>query len=453
MKKIIAFISTLTNGFSLAKPADVYTCPDGTSVTGRQTNEAPVKYLLRSVPDIREIVCIVSDEAMEEAQVPGEDGEPVRLSAMDYFYNSIRDEHPEVELEPIEYRQEMDFNRDILPEVLKLVTDEDEIFLETTGGIRSTVSQLMLLSQILTYQGTKLSGAVYSNLQTRRIENVLDSYRSFDLITGLNEFERFCSVRSLRSYYGDAKKLPKRLRELLNAMQKLSDCVVLCRTECLDDRVKEFQKALRSAEQSEDALLHALLPLYQRKFRALGSTLQQLRWCEENNLIQQAFTIYTDRLPKYLMEERNILTAGQSPQYDPEDQKKTVGKEANYAALNLGFLYMSKRQFTSGGTDYSGATIDQLEELLKKDPTCGIHPSLEIADVQQVLRDYLYAKVLRNQLNHSQEGLKPQAHTERYLNQWNYRKLDDLSLEQVRRFLRDACARLEAVVQKTGQEP
>lgn len=47
-KKIILFLSDLKSG----KP-QAYRCPDGGTVTGVQTCEAPIKYLLRAHPDVR----------------------------------------------------------------------------------------------------------------------------------------------------------------------------------------------------------------------------------------------------------------------------------------------------------------------------------------------------------------------------------------------------------------
>ena len=54
-KKIILFLSE----FRQDAREKEYACPGDLWVTGRQTNEAPVKYLLQVFPDISEILCIV----------------------------------------------------------------------------------------------------------------------------------------------------------------------------------------------------------------------------------------------------------------------------------------------------------------------------------------------------------------------------------------------------------
>ena len=38
----------------------VYACPDGSSVSGSQTNDAPVRYLLQTYPGVQKIICVVT---------------------------------------------------------------------------------------------------------------------------------------------------------------------------------------------------------------------------------------------------------------------------------------------------------------------------------------------------------------------------------------------------------
>ena len=60
-QKIILFLSAMRSD---AKE-QTYSCPDGQTVQGRQTNEAPVKYLLRKDPAISEILCLVTKKAKD----------------------------------------------------------------------------------------------------------------------------------------------------------------------------------------------------------------------------------------------------------------------------------------------------------------------------------------------------------------------------------------------------
>ena len=63
-KKIILYLSAYNPNNT--SPA-AYECPVGGPVEGVQTNDAPVKYLLREHPDISEILCLVTTEAEKKA--------------------------------------------------------------------------------------------------------------------------------------------------------------------------------------------------------------------------------------------------------------------------------------------------------------------------------------------------------------------------------------------------
>lgn len=58
-QKIILFVSMLREGAQEKE----YHCPDGSTVKGVQTNEAPLRYLLRRYPETSEPLCIVTPEA------------------------------------------------------------------------------------------------------------------------------------------------------------------------------------------------------------------------------------------------------------------------------------------------------------------------------------------------------------------------------------------------------
>lgn len=84
---------------------------------------------------------------------------------------------------------------------MEKVQAEDEVLLETTGGFRNAVMDLLLLSRILSYTGVKTIGAVYSNYPKTEIEDLSHLIGFFDLVGGMQELTSFGSVKTLRAYY------------------------------------------------------------------------------------------------------------------------------------------------------------------------------------------------------------------------------------------------------------
>ena len=58
-------------------------------------------------------------------------------------------------MKKIPYSLDENFEAATLPKILDFVDSQDEILLETTGGLRNTVMYLLLISRVLSYKGVK----------------------------------------------------------------------------------------------------------------------------------------------------------------------------------------------------------------------------------------------------------------------------------------------------------
>ena len=316
--------------------------------------------------------------------------------------------------------------------------------------------------------------AVYSNFHAKRIENVTDTYREFDLINGLNEFNMFGSTSSLERYYKTDSRPPQEIERLVDEMRRLSECVTLCRTGKIDNRIKKVEEALTAAENAEniDPVMRILLPIFGQKFKSLSTTPAQIRWCAENNLIQQALTIYTDRLPRYLMEEKHLVLLPDEPEkyFDTiaseyaanEDAEGHTGRDKSLDSvkafkskdkynfvLNDRFLWIGQSFGRRNDIkDYAVATIEYLGDAIGRSDF-KIAQGVSVYDMQKLLKDYLYAMVLRNQLNHVNEELKPQEERAEYLRCAGYKVfIDSLTLANIKGFIASAMNTLEKTLSK-----
>ena len=286
-KKIILYLSA----YNERNTAPVtYECPVGGPVEGVQTNDAPVKYLLREHSGISEILCLVTTEAEEKA--------------WGRFQKVVGEANPEVQCHPILIPAGKDFAQDILPEVISKTQKDDEIFLETTGGFRDAVMYLLLISRALSYAGVRTSDAVYSNFNDRKITDAMPIIRLFDLIGGMQEASSFGNVRTLREYYGEPAQ-DAHIEALLSAMEELWGTIALCRTEQLPERMEAFNAAMDGAEKHADPLMRALLPAFRQKYGKKMTIPGIIKWCVESDMLQQALTIYKERIPGYILHERD----------------------------------------------------------------------------------------------------------------------------------------------------
>lgn len=355
------------------------------------TNEAPLKYLLSIYPKINEIICLVSKEANtppkwnpEKFKDETEDNflKQTRKGLSPYAYlkaqisdytetlskNGFREK--EIKFTPIKYENSDDkcFSDTIYPTILKNVNPEDKIFLETTGGSRYNVIQMMFLTRILAYQETKLICAVYSDFQSKKIFDVTDSYRDFNLLNGMNEFRSTSETGMLMEYFTD-----KAAKELIEAMKNLTETIMLANISKIEERKSKVKELLDNAENkaSGNSKLAFLLPIFKHKYSQISTTPDLIKWCASNKLIQLAFTLYADWIPHYIMAEKGIITLkGKLSKEEKDKIEKSQFNTSSYLLKNTFInqieIFLPLKEFDNRQTsDGYVKVIEQLDELRK----------------------------------------------------------------------------------------
>lgn len=316
--KIILFLSDLKAGAA----EKTYDCPSGGPVTGAQTNDAPVRYLLREHLLVRQVICVVTQLA--------------RQSAWEHFQAVVHDAAPAAEVVAVDCEEQQDFSQTVIPLILPLFQKGDDIFLDLTGGFRNANMHLLLLSRVLSYCGITTAGAVYSNFRTGRVEDMSHLFGEFDLVAGMQELTNLGSVRTLRAYYAAHPTAPE-IDELLDTMEALTEAITLCRTRRIGELMERFGAALEAAERCDDPLMQQLLTAFRQTFGKRLSTPGLIKWCLRNDMLQQALTVYTERIPAYIFS--NVLSMG--PPAIPVEPKSYEDESA--AQFMRDFLWMYNR--------------------------------------------------------------------------------------------------------------
>lgn len=192
------------------------------------------------------------------------------------------------------------------------IQENDTIYLDITGGFRVVIIRLMLLSRIFSYRGVKVGQAVYANLSTtpKRIEDVSHLIRQMDLINGLQELSDFGNTRTLRKYYENNTQ--PEIQKLMNAMEELQHSINLCQLGNLETCLTSFNDSMAEAEKNcNDSLLQYLLPIFHKKFGQKFTMPSLIKWCLENDMLQQALTIFNEKMPGFLFENGLIIKVTQ----------------------------------------------------------------------------------------------------------------------------------------------
>ncbi len=330
-EKIILFL-----GRPEALPREtLYLCPGDTVVPGILSNDAPVRYLLQTHPDIREVLCIV-DPAGEEEAVPA-------------FRRVVEQAAPAVTVTVIPSSSREDFILVAIPRLLTQISPGDQIWLDFSGAAPESMMYLLLLSRALACCGTPTLGAVTVSQTpdgTPQVRDVTHLIRLFDLLGGMQDLTGKGNVQVLRRYCAHSGA-GSATSSLLDALEELTEAVSLCRTSEIPGRMDRFSDALERAEQFEDPLMRRLLETFRSRFRLPGGEEERrltipglIQWYLSNGQEQYALTVFTEQVPAYLIRDLGLIAVGEEvPREVPMDYEDPLTVQ-----FQQGFLKLSDRR-------------------------------------------------------------------------------------------------------------
>ena len=197
--------------------------------------------------------------------------------------------------------------------------EEVTLHVDLTGGMRHVNMMMLELTRLLEYSGMKIGKVLYSNYKRdlpSTVEEIQNVYDLFQLIAGVEEFVNFGSVKALNIYYAN-RNISDSLQKLCDAMENFAEAIKLCHSgqfkkaiENLHDAVHDFDK--HESEDVEDILMARLIGRIRDNYQDLIANrnkddLRIIRWCLNNDYLQQALTLYTERIPEYLG-DKGIIT-------------------------------------------------------------------------------------------------------------------------------------------------
>lgn len=363
-----------------------YKCPDSTAQKGTQTNEAPVKYLLKKHPDIRQILCLVTPAA--------------RKTALKHFRQEIRAAAPLVSIEVIDAPDTGKLPDETIAKLTQYLSSGDSVYLDSSGGSRYTVMGLLQIARILEFKGVKLRQVVYANLsngQSPTIDDVTDLYQSLDLIGGMQELADYGSVANLRSYFRQNPSADAAvILNLLNAIEQMTDAITLCRTDAVKKATAGYREAMDQTGSIQDPIMRELTGILREKFGKEASTPWLINWCLDHRMLTQALSLYREWMPEYILRRSGLFTA--VPEL-PGHWKTNRYQDHNVFVLE--WMMNLALPETAGRLDmyYTVQTIQKLDQYL---PKAGFAVT-DMERLRKIAWDFQYIQGMRNMVLHGNE--------------------------------------------------
>lgn len=285
-------------------------------VEGSQTNDAPVKYLLlRAAKEgnpINEIICIASDNVRKEEIFENETALSRFEKYITEFNNSIVEQgaSDELEIKVLEYAENTDINiNKMYSELCAMFEGSDEcqnVYIDYTGGLRDINFLMIMFVRYLEFNNINCKALVYSNYQKKAICEITNMYSIYQMINGVNQFVSTGNVDELKKVLD--KKEHNVANKLLDNIISFSNAIKLCDISNIEETAEAMADSLIKIDECKEA------DLYVNMLKSLTGTIRKkmyieketsipniIAWCLDNGLIQQALTLYTEKIPDYLL--------------------------------------------------------------------------------------------------------------------------------------------------------
>lgn len=292
------------------------------------TNESAVRYLHKKAGSVDKVFMFVSDGVRkdmmygrEEAAKPYLDEQGRHRTHVEYFIDSLGDIVDRDAFVQIAFDESGKGEKtlgsalemsDSIKAYINSISSDREVMLHAdfTGGLRSAMMAMMAVVRLMQYSGIETGKMLYSNFQTKKVEESDYIYDLFDVVSGAEEFANFGSVNTIRRYFRQ-REIPAVLERLLDAMGRFSEEIRLCHRKQLERAAADLCRciedfAVSDSRDIESRLMHQLETRIQRDYAGLwaddADIMSLIRWCLEHDYLQQALTLFVEGIPDYLYE-------------------------------------------------------------------------------------------------------------------------------------------------------
>lgn len=409
------------------------------------TNEAAVRYLMQNgyqgkTVTLSKIYLFASkkvqnaitgfitrtDEATgktirEEKTFYRDDGTP--WTHLAYFGHRISDMFPQLQDENSTFITKINYDEDLpakksmqsvvdmagqIQQDMKSLWKGKKIVLhaDCTGGLRHANMMMLSVLRLMQYSGIEIGKILYANFNSKpkRVEEANLIYDTFGLVAGAEEFSNYGSVQAIKKFYNNEELESPELKTLLQAMEQFDDAIKLCHYGYFKKAIQQLQTAIRNypalqvAEQESSdetaqtiyyntSLAATLLPRIKKDYRELLNSeelddLTLIDWCLNHGYLQQALTLYTERIPEVLLDpERHLLRFNPAfrEALNVLIEKDSMGRSENFLIISEFKPKYEKELFSNINT-----TTEKFRKLLRNDIIKFINEQI---DLQQVFSD------------------------------------------------------------------
>ena len=303
--------------------------------TGEQTNDAPVKCLMScamktSKEDngkkvaFHKILCIVTKETLTDCH----DGKTTYQLFEEKLKAYCKEENinSDFEICKIKYNNKEDEEKNDTTTEARAMHIYSQIrsalnidgpdkkktymYVDYTGGFRDISFLMTTIIRYLEFADIECKKILYAKLSgEKHIYELNCIYDMYQMINGASEFVSTGNAVQLRKLF-EKENIP----DLINAIIEFSNSMAVCDMSKIDKTVSDMAKLTEEVQEEHNSVYYemfkSMIPMIREKMR-LKEVVKQgkinypvlIDWCTDNGLIQQATTLYVEKMPFYYREK------------------------------------------------------------------------------------------------------------------------------------------------------
>ncbi len=281
-------------------------------------------HYLEIVPS--EVVFLCTKDTLSEKEFVCE-GKKIINSEKGYIESWIKERWPDTKChEIVDEGKEVDTINKVLTELRNINNVSDmNLIMDIHGGRRNLQMMTQGIITLLRYEKI-IPWEVYTVLfdKTKARGEIMPANSTYDVnqyVAGMNEFLSYGRSNTLEEYYKDKDS------ELVKIIREISDSIQLCHILKFDEAIKRMGDYINDRRNNKDKkkddysdlFINTIEKAYGELIDSKGrnKVINKVKWCVDNDFIQQALTIIESRMPNELL-QRNIIAYD----YDYYDEKK-----------------------------------------------------------------------------------------------------------------------------------
>ncbi len=289
-------------------------------IQAHHTNESIIKCFsemeaIKASGGIHKVIALVSHLVRDEKQ------ESFGKQTALVYYTGVAKSLGDIHIDTVETETEDGEAREIsamLKDICDRIQIDDTVYIDIAGGQRNISNLIQQLVSILRYKDIKNPCNLYADFGRGIIVDTSESVRMEALLEGFYEFMTTGKVKRISTCFSGTQQ--GTVKDILSSMTEFSDKVSLGKVEDLEQTVKKLQDSITAYESTnkndssiEGVILEQFLPLIKQRMIGRSVEVEYVRiiqWCLDNDLIQQALTIFVEKVPKHVFKIGAIQIKG-----------------------------------------------------------------------------------------------------------------------------------------------